>query len=216
MGSPESEADRRSDERQHPVTLSKGFWLADTTCTQALWVAVMGYNNSSFQDNSDNPVENISLGEINRFFTYLNNLMPNITANLPTEAEWEYACRAGTTTAYSSMEDICLGKINCYNRHNTREEKTVPVKSFPPNPWGLYEMHGNVWEYCIDTYDRFIKGSEIDPCILYDSAYRVIRGGSWNNSLGHCRSASRNDTLGISNSSTTGFRIKLYHDSNLS
>ncbi len=108
MGSPEDELERSSDETQHPVTLSQSFWLADSTVTQALWKVVMGDNPSTFKDSEQNPVENVSWEGAQRFIQAIQDLMPNLPLRLPTEAEWEYACRAGTTTPFSFGKNITL------------------------------------------------------------------------------------------------------------
>ena len=114
MGSPETEPERYEDEVQHSVTLTQGFWLADTTVTQALWQAVMGNNPSSFQDDKNNPVENVSWDDAQAFIGKLNELIPGLQAKLPSEAQWEYACRAGTTTPFSFGGNITPELVN-YN-----------------------------------------------------------------------------------------------------
>jgi len=186
MGSPESEPERYDDETLHRVTLTQGFWLADTACTQALWTAVTGENPSHFQNNADNPVENVSWDEAEQFIDQLNAAVPSLAARLPTEAEWEYACRAGTTTPFSFGENITPEQVN-YNGNSPYaggaeglyREKTVPVKSLPPNAWGLYEMHGNVWEWCADWYGVYEPESSVDPLGQEHGSKRVLRGGSW-------------------------------------
>ncbi|MER2517239.1 MAG: formylglycine-generating enzyme family protein, partial [Candidatus Accumulibacter phosphatis] len=162
MGSPADEPAHLENEAQHEVTLSRGFWLADTACTQALWQAVTGANPSEFQDDVRNPVENVSWRDVQAFLSELNRRMPGLQARLPSEAEWEYACRAGTTTPFSFGDDISPEQVN-YNgdspyaggEKGLNREKTVPVGSLPANPWGLYEMHGNVWEWCADWYGDY-------------------------------------------------------------
>ena len=154
MGSPEDEPERFADESQHEVTIDQGFWMADTVVTQALWQSVMGNNPSYFKDDPQNPVENVSWNDAVKFIAKLNELYPEYEFDLPTEEEWEYACRAGTTAAFNTGNTITTDQANfdgaaiggVYRGH------TVPVKSFPPNDWGLYEMHGNVWEWTKSDY----------------------------------------------------------------
>ena len=186
MGSPKSEAQRWDDEIQHEVTLTQGFWLADSACTQALWMAVMGDNPSRFTDDAHNPVEQVSWNDVKPFIETLNAKLPGLYARLPTEAEWEYACRAGTTTPFSFGDNITPEQVN-YNGNNPYangkkglyREKTVPVKSLPPNPWGLYEMHGNVLEWCEDWFGDYAAELQTDPLGPDTGANRVLRGGSW-------------------------------------
>jgi sulfatase modifying factor 1 len=158
-GSPESEPGRYDDETQHPVTLTQGYWLADTACTQALWQAIMGENPAYFKDDANNPVESVSWDGVQQFIDKLNGLIPNLNVRLPTEAQWEYACRAGTTMPFSFGKDITPEQVNYNDKYPYAggkkgffRKKTVPVKSLPANPWGLYEMHGNVLEWCHDCY----------------------------------------------------------------
>lgn len=112
MGSPNSEKKRLSSETQHEVTLTQGYWLADTACTQALWQVLMGDNPSKFTTNNQNPVEQVSWDDIQKFLTRLNQLVPQLTAQLPTEAQWEYACRAGTSSAFSFGDNISPEQVN--------------------------------------------------------------------------------------------------------
>ena len=204
MGSPESEPERYDDEVQHQVTLTQGFWLADTTVTQALWQTVMGNNPSNFQDNHNNPVEKVSWNDIQDFIQKLNTLIPGLQAKLPTEAQWEYACRAGTTTPFSFGDNITPEQVNydgnrpyANGKKGLYREKTVLIKSLPANPWGLYEMHGNVWEWCQDVWQEKLPASPVkDPeSVAGDDqgagVGRVVRGGSWNDFGGHVRSAIR-------------------------
>ena len=199
MGSPKTELERREDETQHPVTLTQGFWLADSACTQALWQAVMSGNPASFQDSPDQPVGNVSWNDVQRFIELLNTQQPNLQARLPTEAEWEYACRAGTTTPFSFGETITPEQVNYNGNHpyagaakGLYREKTLPVKSLPSNPWGLYEMHGNVWEWCADWYGDYPTAAVVDPSgALIGRKGRVLRGGSWRGSAVWARSADR-------------------------
>lgn len=199
MGSPESELERYSDEIQHPVTLSQGLWFADSACTQALWQAVMGENPAIFKDSPDQPVEQVSWEDVQRFIQALNAQLPGLESRLPTEAEWEYACRAGTKTPFSFGETITPEQVNYDGNYpyagaakGLFREKTVPVKSLPPNPWGLYEMHGNVWEWCADWYGDYPTVAVVDPSgPSMEQERRVLRGGSWNLNAWWARSALR-------------------------
>jgi formylglycine-generating enzyme required for sulfatase activity len=217
MGSPKSEPERYDDETQHPVTLTQGYWLADTACTQALWEAVMGENPAAFQDDVNNPVEQVSWNDVQEFIIRLNNLVPELEACLPTEAQWEYACRAGTTTPFSFGKNITPEQVN-YNgeypyadgKKGLFRKKTVPVKSLPPNPWGLFEMHGNVWEWCNDWFvSDYPTESVVDPDGPPSGAYRVLRGGSWNSLGRYVRSADRHWYGPDGLYDSIGFRLSL-------
>ena len=195
MGSPESE--RWSDEVLHEVTLPKGFCLADTVCTQKQWEAVMG-DNPSYYKGEKRPAENVSWEDCLVFLERINSQMPGFDFRLPTEAEWEYACRAGTQTPFSFGDNLTTDQANYngdYPYNNGPKGKhrigTVEVESFPCNDWGLYDMHGNVWEWCSDWYGEYPTGSVTDPAGPDDGPLRVLRGGSWNFSAQSCRSAYR-------------------------
>lgn len=210
MGSPEFELERRENETQHGVTLTQGFWLADSACTQALWEAVLGDNPAQFKDTPDHPVESVSWDDIQRFIQTLNAQLPDLHARLPTEAEWEYACRAGTMTPFSFGETITPEQVNYTGVERGRyREKTVPVKSLPSNPWGLYEMHGNVWEWCSDGYGDYPTAAVIDPLGLATGQDRVLRGGSWSNNARWARSADRDGYEPDYRFNSFGFRLAL-------
>ncbi|MGH8548376.1 MAG: formylglycine-generating enzyme family protein [Methylococcales bacterium] len=215
MGSPESEQGRDSDETQHQVTLSQGFWLADTACTQALWMALMGENsNPSLFQGKDRPVETVRWDDVQEFLWRLNQSIPDLNATLPTEAQWEYACRAGTTSPFSFGETMSTGQANFDGNHPYRgqdpkgefREETVAVKVFPPNDWGLYQMHGNVWEWCRDGFREHTTGSVVDPLGSEDGP-RVLRGGSWLNLAGCLRCACRDPGARAYRDSDRGFRL---------
>ncbi|HRH75311.1 MAG TPA: formylglycine-generating enzyme family protein, partial [Zoogloea sp.] len=189
MGSPEDERDRYDREGpQHQVTLTRGFWLSDTACTQALWLAVLGGENpSGFRGDPERPVEKVSWDDVTaRFLPGLQrHLGVEVEAELPTEAEWEYACRAGTKTAYS------FGEAFEPSRANVNSAETVPVKARAPNPWGLYQMHGNVLEWCADDRRPYGAESVTDPAGDREGAGRALRGGAWNLEPWWARSAYR-------------------------
>jgi len=180
MGSPETEKDRQVDEDVHEVTLS-GFWLGKFEVTQAEWLAVMGRNPASRKDPA-NPVEMVNWEEATEFCKRLTDLErargtlpPGWIYTLPTEAQWEYACRAETKTAWSFGDDPAqLFKNGNYNditgnfvgndtEHDDKHQYTAPVGKFAANPWGFHDMHGNVWEWCADWYDGYPAGPVTDP-----------------------------------------------------
>ncbi|MEI7993542.1 MAG: formylglycine-generating enzyme family protein [Methylococcaceae bacterium] len=214
MGSPSSEKERHDNEIQHQVTLSQGFWLADTACTQALWMAVMGDNPAFFTENENNPVEQVSWDDVRNFIKQLNILTSGLGAQLPTEAQWEYACRAGTATPFSFGETITPDQVNydgnipyANEKKGRCREKTVAVKSLQANSWGLYEMHGNVWEWCSDWYDDFFDKPIIDPIGSDTGSSRVLRGGSWSNHGWRTRSANRGWYAPVNRDNYIGFRF---------
>lgn len=214
MGSPKNEPGRSEDETQHPVTLSQGFWLADTTVTQALWQAVMAGDNPSRFKGEARPVEQVSWDDAQAFITKMNELKPELKLCLPSEAQWEYACRADTTTPFSFGDQITSEQVNFngnYPYHNGKKspyrQETVAVKALPPNPWGLYEMHGNVWEWCQDWYGDYPFGACTDPAGSETGSDRVLRGGSWFNGARLCRSADRSAYAPGDRGSNFGFRL---------
>ncbi|WP_372368093.1 formylglycine-generating enzyme family protein [Candidatus Uabimicrobium sp. HlEnr_7] len=203
MGSPETEENRSEDEVQHQVTISKGFWLAETACTQELWKAVMENNPSKFKGDK-NPVEKVSWNDCNVFINKLNKEVLKLKLCLPTEAQWEYACRAGTTTAFSFGESVTTNQVNYYR------ESTVEVKSFQCNNWGLYDMHGNVLEWCRDWYDKYDVSITTDPVRTISRKVRVARGGNFRyDSSRLVRSAYRDRFLPDIGIESIGFRFCL-------
>ncbi len=183
MGSPETEAERFFNELQHEVWLSRGCWLAETTVTQELWQAVMGGNPSAFTG-ENLPVESVSWDDVQAFIARLNALKPSMNLRLPTEAEWEYACRAGTTTPFHFGNQITSDKVNYAGR------MTVEVKALPSNGWGLLQMHGNVWEWCSDIMGPY-SDVVVDPQGPASGAERVLRGGGWGSRGRRVRAAFR-------------------------
>jgi formylglycine-generating enzyme required for sulfatase activity len=213
MGSPADEPGRDSDEGpQHLVTLTQGFWMADTPCTQALWQAVMGSNPSRFQADQ-HPVETVSWDTVQEFLKTVNARVPGLEVTLPTEAQWEYACRADSQTAvYRSAKGDgsikilgdnnapALGAIAWYggnsqapkgikNAHDSsdwpekeiahKRASTQPVAGKLANEWGLYDMLGNVQEWCLDGPRDYRDQAETDPVGPTGGGSRVLRGGSW-------------------------------------
>ena len=215
MGSPADEPKRFDNEVQHEVTITQGYWLGDTACTQVLWQVVMGENPSEFKG-ENRPVETVSWKECRDFINALNQKVPGLGARLPFEAEWEYACRAGTKTPFSFGSNISPDQVNYDGNHPYKggkkgkyREETVDVKSLPCNPWGLYEMHGNVWEWCEDWFGEYDVSQEIDPKGPSEGEDRVLRGGSWIDYARLARSAYRGRGVPGYRYSFTGFRLAL-------
>lgn len=204
-----------SDEHpQHPVTLTEAFWMADTPCTQALWQAVMGNNPSHFKDAADapqHPVESVSFSDVTDFLQKLQTFLPDgVVADLPTEAEWEYACRAGTQSVYwwGDVFDPTLANIDHQGVKDwDSTEGTNPVGQFSANPWGLHDMHGNVWEWCRDKQRTYRDVAEIDPVGSSVSSEHVMRGCSWLTKNEDVRAASRDERAVSHKNRTRGFRL---------
>ena len=222
---------------QHPVTLSKPFWLADSSCTQGLWQAVMGTNPAYFHDDPQRPVEQVTWDNCQQILTAMNQLDARLSARLPTEAEWEYACRAGATTALPTGDIVILGR-NCapaldmqawYSGNSGIDDKTTlsfdaegwpekqynfdragthPVKLKKPNAWGLYDMLGNVSQWCGDFYCDYPTGPLTDPMGPTTGTKRVKRGGSWTDTV-FCRCAGRYWSPPTDQYIDIGFRICL-------
>ncbi|WP_320005671.1 formylglycine-generating enzyme family protein [Maridesulfovibrio sp.] len=216
MGSPEDEPGRDDGEVQHEVTLTKGYWLADTACTQELWEKVMGDNKSRFKSDVQLPVENVSWDDCQDFIRAVNENFSGPKLRLPTEAEWEYACRAGTETPFSFGKKITTKQVNYngnypYNNGVKGEyrKKAVTVKELTCNQWGLFQMHGNVFEWCADRYGEYEQESVKDPKGPADGEDRVLRGGCWFNLGRDVRSAFRFRLTPGFRSSDIGFRFSL-------
>jgi formylglycine-generating enzyme required for sulfatase activity len=191
MGSPEKEEGRYDHEGpQHTAVITQGFWLGATAVSQALWQAVMGENPSRFQDQR-RPVDTVSWEDTQQFIAKLNASASTSGFRLPSEAEWEYACRAGTTTRYWSGDTKTdLLQVGWCSENSEDQSHHVGLK--PANPWGLHDMHGNVFEWCQDGLAPYEARELVDPTGPARGESRVIRGGSWRLPARNARSAYRN------------------------
>ena len=216
MGSPSSEEDSYGNESQHRVTLTKDYWIGETEVTQEQYKAVMGRNPSSFSKGGKYPVEWVSWTDAMAFCERLTkaerengNLPDGYEYTLPTEAQWEYASRVGHKASryhvYSGSDEI--NDVAWYDDNSN--SSTHPVGQKRPNELGLYDMSGNVWEWCRDWYGDYPSGSVTDPVGPSSGSYRVLRGGSWYDSARYCRSASRYDLDPASHNYDCGFRVAL-------
>jgi formylglycine-generating enzyme required for sulfatase activity len=214
MGSPSGEAGRFDDEVQHKVTLTHGYWLGKYEVTQGQYEELTGMNPSYFPG-PNLPVEQVSWDDAQEFMNKLNDreeaagrLPAGWIYRFPTEAEWEYAARAGTTTAYSFGDDGgALGKYAWYEDNSGEQTHEVGLKD--PNPWGLYDMYGNVYEWCADWYEDYPVGDATDPTGPdADTGWgRVFRGGGCYADLRSCRSALRISLGPIARYNSLGFRV---------
>jgi len=204
MGSSTGDLD---EDPPHTITITKGFQILKYEVTQAQWEVVMGSNPSHF-DSDNKPVETVSWDDCQSFISRLNELDPDHIYRLPTEAEWEYACRAGSTTIYSYGDDSAqLGQYAWYDDNSN--DKTHPVGEKKPNTWGMYDMHGNVLEWCQDWYDSdyYENSPGTDPQGPNSGSDRVIRGGCWINFAAFCRSACRSKNDPYDWSRNIGLRL---------
>lgn len=215
MGSPTDEPGRSSNETLHQVTISKPFYMQTTLVTQGQWKRVMGSNPSSFKKcGNDCPVEKVSWNDVQIFIRKLSQQESTDKYRLPTEAEWEYAARAGTVTPFYTGKCLSTDQAN-YNGDSPypgcpkgkNREKTVRAGSFAPNAWGLYDMHGNIYEWCQDWYGEYPQGNVTDPVGPATGSGRVIRGGYWRGQMGYCRSAYRDAITPSADSDIVGFRL---------
>lgn len=209
MGSSASDRNRNVNEGpQHQVTINKAFYIGVQEVTQAQWEAVMGTRPSRFGYNPDYPVDSVSWDDCQRFIQKLNTMGLG-TYRLPTEAEWEYVCRAGSATRFPWGEDSDFTQIMDYAWFGSNSgSKTHAVGQKKPNAWGIFDMHGNVAEWCADWIsDSYSLASEMNPKGALSGSYRVVRGGSWDSSPQNCRSAYRSGYSPASLSGGVGFRI---------
>ena len=234
MGSPTDELGRYSYETQHAVTLTKAFYMGVFEMTQKQWTLVMGSNPSRYKGDT-RPVEQVSYNDIRGTLlganwpahaqvdatSFLGKIRARTALNfdLPTEAQWEYACRAGTTTALnngrelsSTGQDAAMDEVGRYH-YNQNDGKGgytsyhTKVGSYVPNAWGLYDMHGNVWEWCLDWYGSYTTGVVTDPVGSASGSSRVLRGGVYYGNAQYCRSAAHGSGNPSSRDSGFGFRL---------
>jgi len=216
MGSPYNEVDR--SEREGPptaVTISRGYWMGKYEVTQREYLAVMGSNPSYYTGDTNRPVEEVSWNDAVAYCAALTEreraagrIGTNSVYRLPTEAEWEYACRGWTSTRFSYGDDPGYTNLTSYAWYGDNGG-THRVGQKLPNPWGLYDMHGSVWEWCQDWYGDYAGGIALDPQGPNTGSARVNRGGSWGSLAGLCRSAYRNDLIPDGRGSRIGFRVVL-------
>lgn len=213
---------RDDDENPHAVTISRGFWMGRREVTQQEYAAVMGLNTSIWQG-MDRPVENLTWGQALDYCHVLTaiesaagNVPDGYEYRLPTEAEWEYACRAGSTTEFNVGNVLVCSDAHFFHSYHSGSDcnngsGTADVESYAPNAWGLFDMHGNVLEWCLDSYTADLTGPVTDPFVTGDS-YRVVRGGGWGNTSSLCRSAARLPASEIDSYTDVGFRVVLAPD----
>jgi formylglycine-generating enzyme required for sulfatase activity len=214
MGSPESEPGRSEDEVLHRVTLTHPFYIGKHEVTQAEWMRVMGSNPSSFGGCEKCPVEQVDFYQVNEFLSRINAGTTAMRYRLPTEAEWEYACRAGTETPFNTGTQLTTAQANIDTRYPASDteagaayDKTLPVGKFPPNAWGLHDMHGNVWEWTGDWYGPYDPRRNADPRGAETGAKRVIRGGSWHFDASSARCGLRYTHAPQDKGYSLGFRV---------
>jgi formylglycine-generating enzyme required for sulfatase activity len=201
MGSPASEAGRYEDEGpQHLVILSRDFWMGKTEVTQRLFKAIMGYNPSQHRA-EDHPVEMVSWDEARAFLQRLNDRGGALVYRLPTEAEWEYACRGVAAGSPAGS----LETLGWFGTNAGGSSHAVGLKQ--ANAWGLQDLHGNVWEWCEDRFGAYAQGPQVDPAGATTGTERVLRGGAWNSPALDCRSAYRRKSSPDTRSGFIGFRV---------
>jgi formylglycine-generating enzyme required for sulfatase activity len=231
MGSPQDEADRSSDEQQHEVEITRAFWLGVHPVTvgqfrafaQATGYRETGWQHSGFSQGDRHPVVGVSWYDARKFCAWLTKTDSGRVHRLPTEAEWEYACRGGAPESYPfhvgrPLRSLSSARANFHGdfpyggaAQGPSLGQTTPVGSYPPNGWGLCDMHGNVWEWCADWYndDSYLRSRRQDPPGPPKGPYRVIRGGSWGNRGQECRPAYRLGGGPTNRCLDLGFRVAL-------
>jgi formylglycine-generating enzyme required for sulfatase activity len=199
----------------HPVTLTRDFWLGKYEVTQGEYAGLMGTNPAHFQGDTNRPVEKVSVLDALAYCAALERrereagrLPPGFHYRLPTEAEWEYACRAGTTNLYYFGDNSAEADQYAWTAENS-EGTTHPVGQKQPNAWGLYDMHGNVWEWCQDWFAEFPQGQQNDPSGPQHGKFKVFRGGGWNQTVEFARVANRFMMSPSNGIYFVGFRVVL-------
>jgi formylglycine-generating enzyme required for sulfatase activity len=204
MGAPEGEVRGSDAGPQHEVRLTKGFWMGETPVTQGQWEAVMAENPST-SSGADRPVDQVSWDDCLAFLTEVTAW--GVALRLPTEAEWEYACRAGTTgpTYLEANDAATLDTLGWYVNDGGRELHPVGQKA--PNAWGLYDTLGNVWEWCADWKASYPSARQVDPKGPDEGAFRVLRGGLWSFGWSNPNAADRHHVSPGVRTSSVGFRV---------
>ena len=218
MGSPKEEEKRCADENQHQVTLTRGFYMGIYLVTQEQWQAVMSNNPSWFKGDNKLPVDNVSWEDCQEFVKKVRE-KDKKKYRFPSEAEWEFACRAGTTTPFHFGATISTDQAN-YNGNQTYgngkkgvyRQKTSPVDAFPANAWGLHDMHGNLWEWCQDWYGDYPQKHVVDPQGPEKGELHVGRGGSWGDDPRQIRSAFRGKSSPGTHNGILGFRVCFFDE----
>jgi formylglycine-generating enzyme required for sulfatase activity len=210
MGSAPDEPGRSGDETPHRVTITRPFWLGRTEVTQAQWTRVMGRNPSRFSNGLECPVENVSWLDVQKFLERL-NAAEGGGFRLPTAAEWEYACRTGEGTGAAAIDDAHANFDARYpvrgGRPGRYRGRPVAVASFPADRLGLFDMKGNVWEWCDDGDAPYPAGPAVDPVGPASAPRKVIRGGSWYFDAASCRCAARYSHAPGDRGFSLGFRV---------
>jgi formylglycine-generating enzyme required for sulfatase activity len=218
MGSPSTEQDRDPDEGPPTqVTISQGFWMSQNPVTQEEYLSVMGNNPSYFTGEMKRPVEQVSWNDATNYCgertlreRAAGHLPEGYAYRLPTEAEWEYACRAGSLTRFGYGEDPGYTQLGNYAWYDANSSSvTHPVGQKQPNAWGLYDVHGNIYEWCGDWYGTYPGGTVTDPQGPASGSYHVMRGGCWYYGARYCRSANRGSSTPDIRHSSIGFRVLL-------
>ena len=190
----------------HEVSISRDYYVAETLVTQELYEAVMGENPANFFFSPKHPVEQVNWNSCQKFVSKLNKLIPDGTFSLPTEAEWEFAARGGNSSkGYRFAGSDDADEVSC-NGDNSPDE-TIPVASYAPNELGLYDMSGNVWEWCQDFYDTYSADSVTDPTGPESGEAHVLRGGGFYGNVNSCRVTARGASQPLYNNANLGFRF---------
>jgi formylglycine-generating enzyme required for sulfatase activity len=200
---------------RQPVTITRDFWLGKYEVTQAEYAALMGRNPSHFTGDSNRPVEKLSYFDAQAYCAALTarerqagRLPPGYAYRLPTEAEWEHACRAGTTNRFSFGDDPKLAEACSWTSENSGAT-THPVGLKQPNPWNLHDLHGNVWEWCLDWFAPYPDAPTVDPAGPATGKFKVFRGGGWNQEVEFARSGNRFMMSPSNGIYFVGFRVAL-------
>lgn len=200
---------------RQPVTLTRDFWLGKYEVTQGEYAALMGKNPSHFQGDSNRPVEKLTFFDAQAYCAALSarereagRLPADYQYRLPTEAEWEHACRAGTTNRFSFGDDPQAAERFAWTLENATST-THPIGLKQPNPWGLHDVHGNVWEWCLDWFAPYPEGAAVDPVGPASGKFKVFRGGGWNQEVQFARSGNRFMMSPSNGIHFVGFRLAL-------